>query len=364
LNDHIALLCKRRAQLKQVVQAIVSRGFELVSLTPDKETKYQLIETLRDVSAGKIFVELERARLTKILASMKEEEGRVGEAADIMQEIQVETVGSMEKREKAEFLLEQMRLNLDKRDYVRTELISRKVNRKVLEETEMQDLKVRFYELLIRFYENSFDYLEISKSFHAIYMSPLVQGDSSRWKRVLKLSAIYCILSPHDPEQHDRLLLLKNDKRTAEIPSIEQALALFTTKELMTRPTAIEDDWKDDIPFVGEYGKEAINAFIKRIHEHNIRVIAGYYSKIRKVRLAQLLQLDVDTTEKYISEMVSDKALSAKIDRPAEIVVFGNSSQWDANTLLNNWSSNISTLLNLVEKTVHLINKENMMHNL
>jgi hypothetical protein len=47
-----------------------------------------------------IYVEVERARLTHKLAKMKEEEGNITEAANIIQELQVETYGSMEKREK------------------------------------------------------------------------------------------------------------------------------------------------------------------------------------------------------------------------------------------------------------------------
>lgn len=47
-----------------------------------------------------IYVEVERARLTHKLAQMKEAEGNVTEAANIIQELQVETYGSMEKREK------------------------------------------------------------------------------------------------------------------------------------------------------------------------------------------------------------------------------------------------------------------------
>jgi 26S proteasome regulatory subunit N5 len=48
----------------------------------------------------KIYVEVERARLTHKLAKMKEEEGNITEAANVIQELQVETYGSMEKREK------------------------------------------------------------------------------------------------------------------------------------------------------------------------------------------------------------------------------------------------------------------------
>jgi len=45
-------------------------------------------------------VEVERARLTHTLAQMKEKDGEVIEEANILQELQVETYGSMKRREK------------------------------------------------------------------------------------------------------------------------------------------------------------------------------------------------------------------------------------------------------------------------
>lgn len=84
-----------------------------------------------------IYVEIERARLIKKLAKIKEEQGLVAEAADLMQEVavsllfipdalvvagfirlcqfsnrvvpQVETFGAMAKTEKIAFILEQVR---------------------------------------------------------------------------------------------------------------------------------------------------------------------------------------------------------------------------------------------------------------
>ena len=53
-------------------------------------------------------MEVERARLTHTLAQIKESDGEITEAANILQELQVETYGSMERREKVgfqEFLL-------------------------------------------------------------------------------------------------------------------------------------------------------------------------------------------------------------------------------------------------------------------
>jgi len=42
----------------------------------------------------------------------------------------------MEKKEKVEFILEQMRLCLARKDFVRTQIISKKINTKYFEEVE------------------------------------------------------------------------------------------------------------------------------------------------------------------------------------------------------------------------------------
>lgn len=52
--------------------------------------------------------------------------------------VQVETFGSMDKREKVELILEQMRLCLAKKDYVRTQIISKKIAPKFFDDPEQQ----------------------------------------------------------------------------------------------------------------------------------------------------------------------------------------------------------------------------------
>ena len=48
----------------------------------------------------------------------------------------METFGSMEKKEKVEFILDQMRLCLAKKDYIRTQIISKKVSSKFFDSTD------------------------------------------------------------------------------------------------------------------------------------------------------------------------------------------------------------------------------------
>lgn len=97
----------------------------------------------------------------------------------------------------------------------------------------------------------------------------------------------------------------------------------------------------------------------KRVIEHNVRVVAKYYTRIGMKRLTQLLDLDADETEKYISELVCSKTVFARIDRPAQIVDFAKPR--DVDDILNEWSHNMKSLLGLLERVDHLITKEEMM---
>jgi 26S proteasome regulatory subunit N5 len=97
----------------------------------------------------------------------------------------------------------------------------------------------------------------------------------------------------------------------------------------------------------------------KRVIEHNVRVVAKYYTRIQMPRLTQLLDLTEDETEKYLSDLVTAKTVYAKIDRPARIVSFAKPR--DADDVLNEWSGNMKSLLGLLERIDHLITKEEMM---
>jgi len=53
--------------------------------------------------------------------------------------------------------------------------------------------------------------------------------------------------------------------------------------------------------------------------DHNIRVMAKYYTRIKISRIAQLLDLSVAETEEFLSTLVVSKTVQAKTDRPAGV---------------------------------------------
>ena len=413
LNDHISLLSKRRAQLQKVQETVVQTAVSYVPSTPDEATKRALIDALRSVSAGKMFVELERARLTRTLAEMEEKGGKVAVAAELMQEVAVETIGTMEAKEKLDFLLEQIRLCLAKRDYVRTEIIAKKVDAKQLKEKEFAEEKVRYHRLMIEYHLHFGQYFDIAKAYREIYLTPSIQAKAEEWRPVLTQLVLFSLLSPFDSEVSDFIARIKEDKQLHFLPDYRQLLLDYVGHEVIAWPLnaqqqreilgnttfkqdstqGADDDgsapMKDDgaaststaataaagtaasgaaalgvdasaDSLIVHNGAQRLLDLHKRVVQHNMRVIALYYDRISSVRFSALLQLTPEAAELYLSELVSSGQLYVKIDRPRGEIQFVRGQ--DATSVINDFTHNIDTLLALVELTCHTINKELMVH--
>lgn len=183
--------------------------------TPNLETKLSVIETLRTVTEGKIFVEVERARVTKILSSIKKEQGDLKAAADILCELQVETFGSMERREKVEFILTQVALCIEVGDWTQAGILSRKISTRYLsrkpkktpeqlekerkerekkiargeevpdeKEDDVTDLKLRYYEQQIILAKHDDKYLDVCKHYRQVLDTEAVEEDPEKLRAV------------------------------------------------------------------------------------------------------------------------------------------------------------------------------------
>ncbi|XP_069511134.1 26S proteasome non-ATPase regulatory subunit 12 [Ambystoma mexicanum] len=373
LNENIIILSKRRSQLKQAVVKMVQQCCTYVEEITDLSIKLRLIDTLRSVTEGKIYVEIERARLTNTLSTIKEQSGDVKEAASILQELQVETYGSMEKKEKTEFILEQMRLCLAVKDHIRTQIISKKINTKFFKDENTEKLKLKYYDLMIQLDQNEGSYLSICKHYRAIYDTPCIQAEGEKWQQALKSAVLYVILAPYDNEQSDLVHRINGDKKLDDIPKYKELLKLFTTMELMRWSNLVEEYGKElregslestatDVFAFTEEGEKRWKDLKNRVVEHNIRIMAKYYTRITMKRLEQMLDLSVDESEEFLSNLVVSKTIYAKVDRMAGIINFQRPK--DPNDILNDWSQKLNSLMALVTKTTHLIAKEEMIHNL
>ena len=91
-----------------------------------------------------------------------------------------------------------------------------------------------------------------------------------------------------------------------------------------------------------------------------MRIMAKYYTRVRTEKMAQLLDLTKDEAEQFLSNLVSNKTINAKIDRLQNIITFQQKKS--SQEVLNEWSINLNSLMTIINKTCHLINKEETVH--
>ncbi|CAK9784808.1 26S proteasome non-ATPase regulatory subunit 12 [Cutaneotrichosporon oleaginosum] len=427
LNAQIAIMSKKHGQLKEAVVRMVDEAIPYLDILEERGEKskpkggrwLELLHTLRDTTEGKIYLELQRARLTAQLAAYHESlaesapkedaaqrearkkneakgdekvkkepvtaEDHYNAAADLMSDIQIETYSSMDKREKTNFILEQMRLESLRGNWNKVRVGSRKINRVYLKDKDATDLKLRYYELIVHLALQEDNYLEVCNAYQAVWDTPEVKEDEARELGVIENIIMYVVLAPYSNEQSDMLHKLYADHKLEKAPLHYALLKCFVTKELMrwpgiedlygpelrkspvfapdttlgvkTGPQADEERKPDRTVSPGDARWDALHS---RVVEHNIRVIAAYYSRITLQRLTELLDLPALTTERTLCKLVTDKTVYARIDRPAGIVSFQRPRK--TNETLNAWSTDISKMLSLVEKTSHLVSKEYAMH--
>lgn len=343
LIDMLQQLAKRRRQPKQAIQGMVKLAMSYLDLLP---AEHQLLFILRTVTEGKIFLEVEFARVTKRLAKIREEQGKVDEASNLLQEVQVETYGSMEKDEKLEFLLEQMRVLLLQKDYIRFQIISNKVSKKVLEEAQFAHQKVRFLHNMIDYYDHEKNYFEAARCYQTIYETALKhQLMDEDPQQSLERMITYLLLVEHSAEQVDLMERIKEKEN--KNPQVRAVLTILLSSEIGRIPQGLSEQLQD---------AEKWKILQRRINQHNIRVVQKYYSRISLRRLSELLELPLDSTEEELRDMVSYMGFKAKINRPEGFVYFPKGTETAG--LLNSWGANIFSLLNRLEEISHLIQRE------
>lgn len=237
LCDNLQTLAKRRAQFSRVITAMVQKAMQYIDKYQEKSGRIQLIETLRTISEGKIYVEVERARLTKQLADIREAEGNIDEASRVLQEVQVETYGAMEKREKAHFLLEQMRLTLAQNDYIRTGMIANKVTRKSIQTEDMEDIKIQYYDLMIQYHTHSKDAFALFQDYLEMYKTKTVSKVSSKRSDVLSRAVVYLLMAPFRISTYQHIRDLIQNKHVREQLAVYHILLVaFSTSEIIPWP--------------------------------------------------------------------------------------------------------------------------------
>lgn len=194
---------------------------------------------------------------------------------------------------------------------------------------------------------------------------------AARKKHALESCVFFLLASKFDNHQSDMMHRIKGQLnivfKTLPLDGLyAEALRLFTTHEIVPTPfpgqsvleahssLARSEHLSDDS---AEFFRQQLR---DRVVQHNLRVVARYYKRIRSARLAELLGLSFEALEVHLSEIAAGGDLYLKIDRPAGIVSFHERPLPEQ--VLTEWSSDVGKMLQLMEATCHIINRENMVY--
>lgn len=377
-------LMKRRAQTKQVQSAMVAEASLALSAADgpsrDESSRYALLSKLANVTESKIHVELEHARFVIQLADLVEAEGRKREAADMLQQLQVETITNMPRLEKLACLNRQIALCMyGLQDFLRIPLISRKINHRALNRPDTVETKLKYFELLRDYYEHSEQHLLMARCWYEIFLT--LQDEDKKLEALSSMVTLIFISEPLTAKEieesaectafspqttlADRDAALKavlDIKRLEnELPSLYQIAKAFTSAELIR--VKIHDDVEQlcqGNPVLAE--KESRQTQLRnRTSEHDLLVVAKYYTRVKLQRLSRLVGLSVEHVEQFIMTLVSSKSIYAKIDRVEGVVVFHKAKQ--CSDVVKQWNDDVQKCVQLIDRAAHLVVKERMLHN-
>jgi len=372
LNELLRILIKKRGQPKKAQIDMIQLCMKFVPQLPTKDQQIELVTAIKEVTEKKIFLEVEYARACLMLVKFNEDEGSLGEASRILQDVQVETYGSMDKREKLEFILYQMKMMIRLKDYVRLIIISRKINKKNIEDDGIEDLKILYYSYLIIYYTHENKFFDNATCYKAIYdtlkKKPHVReklpqsidfGFSLDMRNLLENYVLYLVIDSYGVEQVKHLLDLKekySDDLEANPHLKNIADNMLSTELISVNVSGYGLDKLELFTDKVENSKVHLQALQKQLIQHNVRIISSYYDRISTKRMANLVGVDLDTAETELCDMINHKLVTARINRPDGIVSFKQKKT--ENEHLNEWRFDIHKILDLVDNTTNLINRE------
>lgn len=162
----VKLLTSKRGQPVKAISKMVMKCMSFIPEIQEEGLRMKYVQVMKDVTEKKIYLEVEYARCCMLIVKHKEKDGASKEdilaAAKIMENVQVETYGSMDKFEKLEFILYQMKLNILLEDMTKLIIVSKKVNLKFFKDESFAKLEVTYYLYCLHYYQYKDDYQESS----------------------------------------------------------------------------------------------------------------------------------------------------------------------------------------------------------
>ena len=375
-------LTQRRNQSRESIISMVKYCINdiLPNLKNEKDSS-DLLNTIIKVTEGKIFVEYEYSQAIKKMTEIYIKNKNIEEAAKLIQDVQIEAFGSLENDYKIDYILFQMKVLIEKGDYIRTLIVSNKIKRNHLDEEGIELLKIRFFKLMILYYIHEKNYLETSKCYKILYdfvksindklieiekehkeIKPKIMENYIQVKndndleKLFENYVLYLSICPPELETKNMLneLLIKYKKQLDINKSILYIVEKRLSDDIILIDNNLFNKYKNFDIF--KNNEDLIKLFRKYWIQHNLSLFEKFFAKIHIERISQMTLVPMDEIENELADMVVNNYIFAKINRIEKIVNFRKKT--DHHDILDNFNYDMDNMLKKIEETCHLINKE------
>lgn len=326
----IRVLAARRGQDRNVIKWLVN---EVYSRNKEEEFVKSL---LKEVIEGKMYLEAERVAITTDLKNRYSSR----EALDVILDVPVETFTMIPESTIVNYQLEQFRLCVEVKDWVKADITRKKIRKKYFSENNARDEEILFHKYIVDLYLGQDKFLEASTTY--IRLSEIVE--EKEFTILASFFGILCTCQERESSK-EHLVRLSNDRNNEEGMRIvlDKFLStLLIPKEYVSTILALVNKYRD----VSIYTPHLLQA----IDEHNFFIVEAFYSSISISTCSRLLDVDPEDLVNRISFLVNKGLSNSKIDQKEGIVVFKGKE----------WSSNVGDVLNKLMRVEHMIHKEKL----
>ncbi|WUR04797.1 proteasome subunit RPN5 (RPN5) [Vairimorpha necatrix] len=322
----IKVLSVRRGQSSEAIRWLVNEVYD-----QKKDSKEFVKLLLNEVVEGKIYLERERVKFSLDLMNRS---ASCEEALGIILDVPIETFTLVDDSTIIKYQLDQFRLCIENRDWVKASIVMKRIRQRYFEENNAPEERLNFYKYKIqlllgqsKFEEASQAYLDINKLYENTEYSILASFYGiigySYDKKLLEIC--------HNDKNNDENMRLILDKFLNN---------LLITKEIIEDIRNVVKMFIDLDQYI-DYVHEAIN-------NHNYMIIEKYYSTINLSTFTNLMDCKEEDLIKKISNMVNNKRSYCKINQRERLVVFDNKKL----------EVGVDELMDNLIKVDHLIHKE------
>ena len=375
-------LTQRRNQSRESIISMVKHCInDIFPNLKNNKDQTDLLNTIIKVTEGKIFVEYEYSQAIRKMTEIHLKNKEVGEAAKLIQDVQIEAFGSLENDYKIDYILFQMKVLIEKGDYIRTLIVSNKIKRNHLDDEGIELLKIKFFKLMILYYIHEKKYLEVSKCYKILYdfvksindkliqiekehkeIKPKILENYIKIKQENDLQnlfqnyVIFLSICPPELETKNMLneLLLKYKKELDVNENILFIVEKRLSDEIIIIDNGLFSKYKDFPTF--KENPDLILLFRKYWIQHDLSLFEKFFAKIHIKRISEMTLVSNDEIETELADMVVNNYIFARINRIEKIVNFRKKT--DYHNDLDDFNYDMSNMLKKIEETCHLINKE------